>query len=89
MAVEKNSEPCGCFFCHRPIEANTDHVMWVESNNYVENPTEEGKIRLRLHPRCSVMLGERLIGDGFSADKNVADPDTVKFLVNSRINPRS
>jgi len=72
-----------CYFCPKPI--NGVAVSWTEINNYQLNPNEEGCHKLLLHPKCAVMLGERLIGDAFRADKNVESKKTVIQLVESRM----
>ncbi len=81
-----------CFFCRRAdrtIKQGERYVEWHEAVNYQENPTLEGVYRLRLHPRCAVMLGERLIGDACEANHHEPHPDfqsdrTILTLVESR-----
>ena len=84
MSVEK----CGnrkCFFCGKTNKAKSKVVEWVEHNSYIENPNAEGKIVLVLCPKCAIMLGERLIGDGFMADPKATDPETLSMLIESRM----
>jgi hypothetical protein len=83
--VNKDCDDKPCFFCMKPVKKG---VQWDEGNNWRDNPSGDGLIHLILCPECAVKLGERLIGDGFEADKNVQKPETVLMLVKSRMNYR-
>jgi MinD superfamily P-loop ATPase len=82
MSIEK-SKKRKCFFCGKTPKGKV--VTWDEDNNYVENPDCKGKYKLILCPKCATMLGERLIGDAFTADPKVADPETALTLLKYRL----
>lgn len=71
-----------CFFCREPIEGKG--VQWDEQNNWKENPDGNGLTKIYLHGKCSVDLGMRLIGDGFSLQDRLTT-EVVTQLVNSRM----
>lgn len=91
MIIKSNK--CKCFFCGHKLTEKAEGfrklqkngVEWDEHNNYVENPTLEGKFKMFLHPSCAVMLATRLLGDAFDADKSVDDPGLVMDLIQTRI----
>lgn len=72
-----NVKETTCFFCYKNI--NGKAVMWEDM--------DQQEIII-LHPKCACMLGERLIGDAFEADKNVQEVSTVHMLIDDRIRYR-
>lgn len=66
-----------CFFCPRCIYPATPHVVWREAQGYDSV--------IRLHLKCSMMLGERLIGDAFEGNPDLNPEEYVSSRVLKRI----
>ena len=81
--IEQGNGEHKCFFCLKPIDG--PQVRWDEQNNWRDNPEGEGLTKVYLHPKCSIQLGCRLIGDAFQADPQVEDQSKVKLWVRTRM----
>jgi len=82
MSSPEASQEYPCYFCPKAINEGSRYVEWEEC--YRTHAPRQGH-RIRLHPKCAIMLGQRLIGDAFSADGKIDTSENVLHAVGSRI----
>jgi hypothetical protein len=71
-----------CYFCPKTIIKDERYVEWLEKC------CKDKSHRIRLHPKCAVMLASRLIGDAFEADCDVDNPEDLLRIIKDRIDYR-
>jgi hypothetical protein len=80
MSARKANTDLDCYFCPATIATGSSYVLWDET---CFRPGT--KHTLLLHPKCAVMLAERLIGDAFEANPQVDTQGDVLLLTKSRM----
>jgi hypothetical protein len=58
-----------CYGCPNPIEGAT--TEWVDY---------QGKNKIYLHPRCAILMANRLINDAILADPNLDRQNIVELI---------
>ena len=84
MSVEKARTEHSCYFCPVSIEAGASYVSWEECIVW-KNERRSRPGSIKLHPKCALMLANRLVGDAFAADKDAGVPEHVLMHVQHRI----